>query len=161
MKTPAEIYALLPRQLPAELQDHDYPTDVDPRRVRPDGSIKWGSQRVFVGEAFSGEVVGIQALAEGLWHVHLGPLRGGILHERSRTIVPLEGGITHVPGHECHPSSRLHRLRVLGATPATRGLRHGYSGEAETCGSHCPDPLFMLLGNALFLWLDGPSRLVI
>jgi hypothetical protein len=54
---------------------------------------------VFVGEAFAGETVGLQAYDEGLWHVQLGSLRLGILHERSRTIVPMAGGVTHVPGH--------------------------------------------------------------
>jgi hypothetical protein len=44
-------------------------------------------------------VIGLTLVDDGRWHVHLGPLRLGVLHERSRTIVPLEGGVTHVPGH--------------------------------------------------------------
>ena len=60
--------------------------------MRTDGSIKWDGGMVFVGEAFAGETVGLQACDEGLWHVQLGPLRLGILHERSRTIVPTAGG---------------------------------------------------------------------
>ena len=71
----------------------------DSRNVRPDGSIKWAGGKVFLGEAFAGEVVGITAVDDGRWHVHLGPLRLGVLHERSRTVVPLESGVTHVPGH--------------------------------------------------------------
>jgi len=67
--------------------------------VRTDGSIEWDGGMVFVGEAFAGETVGLQACEEGLWHVQLGPLRLGILHERSRTITPMAGGVTHVPGH--------------------------------------------------------------
>ncbi len=55
--------------------------------------------QVFVGEAFAGEVVGLAAATEGCRAVHLGPLHLGVLHERSRTIVPLESGVTHVPGH--------------------------------------------------------------
>jgi hypothetical protein len=67
--------------------------------VRADGSIKWDGEMVFVGEAFAGEVVGLAAIDDGLWHVHLGPLRLGVLHARSRTIVPLGASVTHVPGH--------------------------------------------------------------
>ena len=67
--------------------------------MRPDGSIKWAGSQVFVGEAFAGEIVGLTAADEGRWHVQLGPLRLGVLHERSRTIVPLETGVTLVPGH--------------------------------------------------------------
>lgn len=99
MKTPAEVYELSPRQLPEKPAEHSYADGLDPRRVRPDGSIKWGGALVFVGEAFGGEVVGIEAVDDGRWHVHLGPLRLGMLHGRSRTIVPLEPSVTHVPGH--------------------------------------------------------------
>lgn len=85
--------------MPRELQEHSYETGFEPRSVRSDGSIKWDGEMVFLGEAFAGEVVGIKSFEEGLWHVHLGPLRGGILHGRSRTIVPLQEGVTHVPGY--------------------------------------------------------------
>jgi hypothetical protein len=54
---------------------------------------------VFVGEAFAGDVVGLSTVGDGRWHVRLGHLRLGVLHERSRTVVPLETGVTHVPGH--------------------------------------------------------------
>ncbi|MGE0143794.1 MAG: integrase core domain-containing protein [Planctomycetota bacterium] len=99
MRTPAEVYVLSPRQLPDAPPDHSYPDAFEPRRVRPDGGIKWGGSQVFVGEAFGGEVIGIEVVDDGLWHVHLGPLRLGVLHGRSRTIVPLEPSVTHVPGH--------------------------------------------------------------
>ncbi len=77
--------------------------------MRIDGSIKWYGGMVFVGEVFAGETVGLQACEEGLWHVQLGPLRVGIQHERSRTIVPTAGGVTHVPGQKGHTFSWLHR----------------------------------------------------
>lgn len=100
MKVPAEVYDLSPRQLPEALPDHGYQEGFEERRVRADGAIKWAGSQVFVGEAFRGETVGVEAVDDGLWHVHLGPLRLGVLHGRSRTIVPLEAGpsVTHVPG---------------------------------------------------------------
>jgi len=58
-----------------------------------------GRRTGVVGEAFGGEVVGIDAVDDGPWRVHLGPLRLGVLHGRSRTIVPLEPSVTHVAGH--------------------------------------------------------------
>lgn len=99
MKTPAEVYELSPRQMPANLLEHEYPSGYEVRHVRPDGAIKWAGERVFVGEALTGEALGFEAVGEGLWHVHLGPLRLGILHGRSRTVVPLPTSVTHVPGH--------------------------------------------------------------
>jgi hypothetical protein len=77
--------------------------------------------RAFVGEAFAGETVGLQACDEGLWHVQLGPLRLGILHERSRTIVPTAGGVTHVPGQKCHSCSWLHSGVSLRSITRRRG----------------------------------------
>ena len=67
--------------------------------ARTDGSIKWDGGIVLVGEAFAGETIGLEACDEGLWNVKFEPLRLGILHERSRTIVPTADGVTHVPGH--------------------------------------------------------------
>jgi len=99
MRTPAEVHELSPRGLPANPLPHSYGDSFEHRSVRPDGAIKWAGGQVFVGEAFAGEVVGLTAVADGCWYVHLGPLRLGVLHERSRTIVPLESGVTHVPGH--------------------------------------------------------------
>ncbi len=99
MKTPAEVYELSPRNMPEQLPEHCYAPGFEPRSVRPDGSIKWDGETVFVGEAFAGEVVGLEAIHDGLSYVHLGPMRVGVLHARSRTIVPLETGVTHVPGH--------------------------------------------------------------
>ena len=99
MQTPAEVYELSPRRMLADPPVHSYSGEVEPRSVRRDGSMKWGGKLVFVGEAFRGEVVGVEPVDDGLWDVHLGPLRLGVLHGRSRTIVPLERGVTHVPGH--------------------------------------------------------------
>jgi putative transposase len=99
MKTPAEVHELSTRQLPVDPPPHRYGDGFEHRSVRPDGAIKWAGSQVFVGEAFAGEVIGLTAVDDGLWHLHLGPLRVGVLHERSRTIVPLESGVTHVPGH--------------------------------------------------------------
>jgi formylglycine-generating enzyme required for sulfatase activity len=62
--------------------------------VRGDGAIKWDGNYVFVGEAMRGERVGLRPVEDGIWHVSLGPLLLGALHERSRTIVPLLFGET-------------------------------------------------------------------
>jgi hypothetical protein len=88
MRVPAEVYELSPRQMPSKLPEHEYPSGFEARRVRGDGSIKWGGGYVFVGEAMAKEVVGLTADGDGTWRLQLGPLVLGILHERSRTVVP-------------------------------------------------------------------------
>jgi transposase InsO family protein len=103
MRVPAEVYELSPRSMPSTLPEHGYPTGFEVRRVRTDGSMKWGGSLVFVGEAMRGELVGLERIDDCVWHLHLGPLRLGVLHERSRTVLPLPmvatESVTHVPGH--------------------------------------------------------------
>lgn len=105
MKVPGEVYELSPRQMPAVLPEHQYPPGFEVRRVRPDGSMKWAGKMLFIGEALAGEHVGIEQLDDRTRHLHLGPLRLGVIHERTKTVVPLAEwadleGVTHVPGHE-------------------------------------------------------------
>ena len=102
MRTPAEVYAPSPRQMPRKLPEHEYPEDFAVRHVRSNGLIKWRGSLLFVGEAMRGESIGLRAIDEGLWHVYLGKLRLGALHERSRTVVPLVPSVVD----ECHPCAR-------------------------------------------------------
>jgi hypothetical protein len=99
MKPLGEVYELSQRPLPSNLRAHRYASGLKQRSVSADSSIKWDGGTVFVGGTFAGEKVGLQACDAGLWHVQFGLLRLGILHERSRAIVPTAGGVTHVPRH--------------------------------------------------------------
>lgn len=104
MRMPAQLYARSPRAMPMWLPEHEYANGLEARRVRRDGSIKWTGGFVFVGEAMAHEIVGLEPIDDGRWHVYLGPMRLGMLHERSRTVTPIAGdddqpSVTHVPGH--------------------------------------------------------------
>jgi transposase InsO family protein len=89
MRVPADLYAPSTRSMPICLPEHEYPDGFELRRVRRDGSIKWSGCFVFVGEAMAHETIGVEQVDDGRWHVHLGPMRLGVLHERSRTVLPL------------------------------------------------------------------------
>jgi transposase InsO family protein len=88
MRTPGEVYVRSKRLMPFPILEHEYDDGFEVRRVRSDGVIKWSGERIFVGEALAGEMIGLEC-SEERWHVHLGPMRLGLLHERSRTVVPL------------------------------------------------------------------------
>jgi len=47
------------RRLPARIEEPWYDPDHEVRRVRTDGTIKWRGERVFIGEALIGEVIGL------------------------------------------------------------------------------------------------------
>ena len=89
MRVPAELYRPSPRSMPLSLAEHEYPDAFEPRRIRRDGTMKWAGGCVFVGEAMAHETVGVEPVDDGRWIVHLGPMRLGVLHERSRTVLPV------------------------------------------------------------------------
>lgn len=89
MRTPDEVYTRSERTMPITMPEHEYPDDFEVRRIRRDGSMKWKRGYIFVGEAIAGELVGVEPADAGHWHVHLGMMRLGVLHERTRTVVPL------------------------------------------------------------------------
>ena len=89
MRVPADLYTHSTRSMPTCLPEHEYPDGFEPRRVRRDGMMKWSGGYVFIGEAMAHETVGVELVDDGHWHVHLGPMRLGVLHERSRTVLPV------------------------------------------------------------------------
>ena len=56
---PAEQWEPPARTMPARLEDPWYDADHEVRRVRNTGEIKWHGERVFIGEALAGELVGL------------------------------------------------------------------------------------------------------
>jgi putative transposase len=103
MRTPAELYTRSSRVMPHPLPEHEYADDYEVRRVRRDGTMKWNSELVFIGEALAGELVGVELVADERWHLHLGPKPLGVLHERARTVMPMPAAIDP---NECHPCAR-------------------------------------------------------
>jgi transposase InsO family protein len=57
---PALHYAPSPRPYPAKLEDPAYPADYQLRRVRSNGELKWQGELVFIGQALTGEVIGLR-----------------------------------------------------------------------------------------------------
>jgi putative transposase len=89
MATPAEFYTASARPMISILPDHEYSDGFEIRRVRRDGSMKWKQGYVFIGEALAGELIGVELVDDGHWLIHLGPMQIGVLHERSRTVLPM------------------------------------------------------------------------
>jgi len=69
MATPASIYVYSPRPYPERVSDVTYPDDVEVRRVKPNGVFNWKNRRVFLGEAFGRELVGLEAIDDRYWRV--------------------------------------------------------------------------------------------
>jgi len=89
MCTPLELYDSSPRPMTSRLPEFEYDELFEVRRVRTDGSIKWEGKLIFVGSAMSGDQVGIKPVGEQDWHLYLGDMRLGVLHEESGLVLPL------------------------------------------------------------------------
>ena len=62
---PAEHYTRSPRAMTGRLEDPWYDADHQVRRVRPDGTIKWRGDLMFLSGALASELVGIAELESG------------------------------------------------------------------------------------------------
>ena len=82
-RTPASLYTPSPRSYPKRLPEMIYPSYMHPHRVCDTGLIYWNAWRIYVGYLLASEHVGIEAVGDGVWNVHFGPLRLGGFDERN------------------------------------------------------------------------------
>ena len=66
---PAAFYRPSPRPYPERLDEPWYDAWHAVRRVRTDGSIKWGGDLIFISETLTGEAVGVAETDSGDWIV--------------------------------------------------------------------------------------------
>ena len=88
---PARHYQCSPRRYSGRLREPEYPDAYVVRRVRINGEIKWKGSLLFISEVLTGEPVGLEQTDEGLWTLHYGPIRLGIIDHRGRLCVPRRG----------------------------------------------------------------------
>lgn len=86
MKMPAELYTPSPRQLPSRLRPFDYPSHFERYRVRSNGTIALRRRELFISEALSGEIVGLEQHESG-WKVYLGGYLLADIAEKNYTLV--------------------------------------------------------------------------
>jgi len=96
---PAAHFSPSPRPMPETLENPWYDADHQVRRVRSSGEIKWRGERVFIGEALVGELVGIAPHDEGLHVVRFCGVDLGVIDHKSRfrRFAPLRHGLREAP----------------------------------------------------------------
>jgi putative transposase len=97
-RTPSQCYARSAQTYPRPLQTPEYGDEVEVRRVRHHGDVKWKGTEIYVSEALIGEPVGISDDGEQ-WVMRYGPLVLGTV-ENGRLKRPRPGGPRQP---ECHP----------------------------------------------------------
>ncbi|NJO32693.1 MAG: transposase [Rhodospirillales bacterium] len=91
-KTPASRYTASARPYPDRIEDPVYDADHAVRRVRINGTIKWGGELVFISEALVGEPVGIAETLAGDWIVHFADIRLGYIDRRTKKLRHFRAG---------------------------------------------------------------------
>lgn len=88
-RKPAQVYtpsSRLYQPPPARLE---YPNDYVPRPVRPNGTIYWQSQELFVSKALSGETLGLKPIDQQRWQVYFADLRIGLMDTEIMKVLPM------------------------------------------------------------------------
>jgi transposase InsO family protein len=83
-KPPATAYSLSARSYTATPPELEYPAHFRLRRVRCHGAFKWRDRDVFISMALSDQHVALEEIDDGMWVIHFGPLRLGLIDEKNR-----------------------------------------------------------------------------
>lgn len=77
-QVPASRYELSPRPYPERLPQTEYPETMLVRRVQKTGEFYWKHRKVFLGEAFARQVIGVEPLDDRYYQVYFTQLPLGI-----------------------------------------------------------------------------------
>ena len=69
------------------LRSPEYEADKDVRRVRHNGEIRWGGEKIYINQALAGEPVGLSEIEAG-WSVSYGPVLLGIIDPKAQRLKP-------------------------------------------------------------------------
>ncbi len=87
MATPAEVYRPSGRAFPECLDPVEYPAGLVNRMVQKHGEFYWNGHRVFLGEAFAGQRIGLEPLDGRYWVLYFATQILGVFDRRAYTIL--------------------------------------------------------------------------
>lgn len=83
---PADHFRPSPRRFDGVLREPEYGSDLDVRRVRRNGEIKWQGKLVYLTSALAGEPVGLAEQPDGAALVAYGPIKLGVIPHRAERL---------------------------------------------------------------------------
>jgi transposase InsO family protein len=86
MQTPGELYVPSNRTYPSRWREPEFGSGWETRRVGPCGRIRWWSDKIFIGKALVGEMIGMEPVADGEWKLWFFDHPLAIFYERSRKV---------------------------------------------------------------------------
>jgi putative transposase len=87
-RVPASQFVASPRSYPDRIEEPAYEADHAVRRVRTNGTIKWGGELVFISEALIGEPVGVAETPNGDWIVRFIDIPLGLIDRQTSKLKP-------------------------------------------------------------------------
>jgi transposase InsO family protein len=99
--TPAEHYAVSPRAWDGVLREPVYSSEHEVRRVRPSGELRYRGDEIYLGQALTGEPIGVLEQEDGSRRLYYGSIELGTVDHRSarlRRAKPATCGFVDNPG---------------------------------------------------------------
>lgn len=69
-KTPAECYQPSIRTYTGKIEPYDYGDNVDVRKVKLSGEVKWQGNTYYLSQVLANEPVAFEPYADGIWHIY-------------------------------------------------------------------------------------------
>jgi transposase InsO family protein len=81
LHTPSERYTPSPRPYPGRTPQITYPGHFEVRKADVGGRISWHDRPLRTNKVLRGELIGLEPIEEGLYHVYFGPLLLGVFDQ--------------------------------------------------------------------------------
>lgn len=86
MKTPASQYQTSPRPYPARVPVPEYPGHFTVKKITTGGTFRFGNRVLYLANALTDELVGLDEVDDGIWHIHFNTVLIATLDERDYII---------------------------------------------------------------------------
>lgn len=83
---PEECWSPSPRPYPERIQQPEYPSHMEVRRVSTAGTFRLKAKQPFLSQALAEQYIGLEEVGEGLWNIIYYETLLGRIDERTRTI---------------------------------------------------------------------------
>ena len=91
---PGEHYRHSERPYPSREPQMEYGADLEVRRVRKSGDIKWRGRFVYLNEALVGEPVSLQEVSDRHWLICFGPVKLALFDDASGKLLRIQPSST-------------------------------------------------------------------
>ncbi len=88
-QVPASLYYVSDRPYPPELPEIEYPSSYRRRKVGKRGEFYWRGARIFASEVLHSEILGLEAIDDGVYRVWFCTIDLGDFDERKGRLAPL------------------------------------------------------------------------